>query len=171
VREDKTLRHDGVQGIYGVIEKPDFALVIPYVNGGFHLVEQYRYAAQGRFWEFPQGAWEIRSDVDPMELARGELAEETGLTAGAMTAIGYLFEAYGYCEQGFNIILATDLTAGEPDLDEEESGLITRWFSEGDVWQLVADGRLRDAATVAALALFQRYRDEHPERFALRNGR
>jgi 8-oxo-dGTP pyrophosphatase MutT (NUDIX family) len=85
VREDKTLRHDGAEGIYGLVEKPDFALVIPYADGGFHLVEQYRYAVKGRYWEFPQGSWEDKPDADPLALARGELAEETGLTAGAMT--------------------------------------------------------------------------------------
>ncbi len=43
VREDQILRHDGTYGIYGVVQKPDFALIIPYADGGFHLVEQYRY--------------------------------------------------------------------------------------------------------------------------------
>ena len=158
VREDKTLRHDGVEGIYGLVDKPDFALVIPYADGGFHLVEQYRYPVKGRYWEFPQGSWETKPDADPMALARGELAEETGLTAGTMTPLGHLFEAYGYCNQGFHVILATDLTPGEPDLEESEAGLISRWFPEAEIWQLIADGRLKDAPSIAALALFQHHR-------------
>ncbi|WP_369173505.1 NUDIX domain-containing protein [Streptomyces sp. R28] len=158
VREDETLRHDGAEGVYGLVEKPDFALVIPYAEGGFHLVEQYRYAVKGRYWEFPQGSWEDKPDADPLALARGELAEETGLTAGAMTALGHLFAAYGYCNQGFHVLLATDLTAGEPNLDETEAGLVSRWFSEAEVWQLIAQGHFKDAPSIAALALFQRYR-------------
>lgn len=157
VREDKTLRHDGVEGVFGLVEKPDFALVIPYSDGGFHLVEQYRYAVKGRYWEFPQGSWETEPDADPLALARGELAEETGLRAGSMRRLGHLFEAYGYCNQGFHVILATDLTAGEPDLEEFEAGLISRWFPEAHVWQLIAEGRMKDAPSIAALALFQRY--------------
>src|SRR6266536_1922942 len=54
VREDQIRRPDGSQGVYGVIDKPDFALVIPADRGGFWLVEQYRYTVGGRFWEFPQ---------------------------------------------------------------------------------------------------------------------
>jgi ADP-ribose pyrophosphatase len=160
VREDTTMRRDGVEGTFGVVEKPDFALVIPYSDGGFHLVEQYRYPVQGRYWEFPAGAWEGESNVDPLDLARGELAEETGLQAATMTHLGYLYEAYGYSNQGFHVFLATDLTRGDVQLDAEEAGLITRWFSEAEVWQLLADGRFKDAASVAALALFQRYREE-----------
>jgi 8-oxo-dGTP pyrophosphatase MutT (NUDIX family) len=133
-------------------------LIVPYADGGFHLVEQYRYPVRARYWEFPQGTWEDRPDVDPLVLARGELAEETGLTAGTLTPLGHLYEAYGYCDQGFHVILATDLTHGEPDLDEEEAGLVSRWFSEADVWQLIAGGRFKDAPSVAALGLFQHHR-------------
>lgn len=158
VREEKTLRHDGARGIYGVVDKTDFALVIPYTDGGFHLVEQYRYPVKARYWEFPQGSWETRPDADPLTVARGELAEETGLRAGSMTPLGHLFEAYGYSNQGFHVVLATDLTAGEPNLEETEAGLISRWFSEDEVWTLIADGHLKDAASIAALALFQRHR-------------
>ncbi|MEU8515750.1 NUDIX hydrolase [Kitasatospora sp. NPDC048722] len=158
VREDRTLRYDGAEGLYGVVEKPDFALVVPYADGGFHLVEQYRYTVKGRYWEFPQGTWEDEPDADPLVLARGELAEETGLTAGTMTPLGYLYEAYGYCDQGFHVLLATDLTAGVANPEETEAGLVSRWFSEAEVWQLIAEGSLKDAPSVAALALFQRHR-------------
>jgi 8-oxo-dGTP pyrophosphatase MutT (NUDIX family) len=163
VREDKTLRRDGVEGTFGVVEKPDFALVIPYFAGGFHLVEQYRYPVRGRYWEFPAGAWEDNPNADPLSLAHGELSEETGLRAATMIPLGHLFEAYGYSSQGFHVFLATDLTIGNPDLEVEEEGLISKWFSEAEVWQLVASGRFKDAASVAALALFARYREEHLE--------
>lgn len=158
VREDDTVRRSGATGVFGVVEKPDFALVVPYERGGFHLVEQFRYPVKGRFWEFPQGSWTERPDADPLELARGELAEETGLKATTMTPLGHLFEAYGYCDQGFHIILATGLVAGSQQLDEEEEGLITRWFPEDELWKLVDDGRMKDAPSMAALSLFARHR-------------
>jgi ADP-ribose pyrophosphatase len=40
VREDAIRREDGTEGIYGVVCKADFSLVIPYVGGSFFLVEQ-----------------------------------------------------------------------------------------------------------------------------------
>jgi ADP-ribose pyrophosphatase len=55
VREDAIERDDGSAGIYGVIEKPDFALIIPIENDSLYLVEQYRYPVAARFLEFPQG--------------------------------------------------------------------------------------------------------------------
>src|ERR1700736_5982121 len=57
VREDAIRRRDGSEGIYGVVEKPDFVVIVPVEeDGGVHLVEQYRYPVRGRYWELPQGA-------------------------------------------------------------------------------------------------------------------
>ena len=42
LREDEIRRPDGSAGIYSVVDKPDFALVIPAEPDGFHLVEQFR---------------------------------------------------------------------------------------------------------------------------------
>ena len=44
VREDTIRRRDGSIGIYGVVEKPDFVVIVPVEDDGrLHLVEQYRY--------------------------------------------------------------------------------------------------------------------------------
>lgn len=120
VREDDIERHDGEPGIFGVVEKPDFALVIPFDGDGFYVVEQYRYPVAGRYIEFPQGSWEDSPGADTTELARGELAEETGLRAGSITRLGHLYQAYGYSNQGFHVFLATNLTSGEQTLSVSE---------------------------------------------------
>ncbi len=153
LREDEIERADGSPGLYGVVSKPDFALIVPYERDGFHLVEQYRYPVGGRYWEFPQGSWPGRPDVDPAELARGELAEETGLRAGSLVRLGRLFEAYGYCDQGANIFLATELTPGPTNLDPEEGDLRHDWFPRSVVERMIREGQIRDAVSVAALTL------------------
>ena len=58
VKEDHIKRQNGSNGIYGIIEKPDFVVIIPIENNSLYLVEQYRYPVKGRYWEFPQGSWE-----------------------------------------------------------------------------------------------------------------
>ena len=90
VREDAIRRRDGSAGIYGVVEKPDFVVVVPMGEGVIHLVQQYRYPVQGRWWELPQGVWDARPDAAPVEAAHAELAEETGLRAAVMTHAGHL---------------------------------------------------------------------------------
>ena len=102
VREDEVERLDGSRGIYGVVDKPDFVLVIPVENDGFHLVEEYRYPIGKRTWSFPQGSLPDRRDADPEELAHLELAQETGLRAGDLTHLGYFVVRYpGLNDPGF----------------------------------------------------------------------
>ena len=89
VREDQIERADGTPGIYGVVEKLDYSLIIPRDDHGVFLVEQYRYPVRDRYWEFPQGTWEERPEANPTEVAREELEAETGLRAAPLVALGY----------------------------------------------------------------------------------
>jgi hypothetical protein len=45
------------------------ATAAAYDNGGFHLVEQFRYTVVARFWEFPQGTYPDRQVADPEDVA------------------------------------------------------------------------------------------------------
>lgn len=155
VREDTILHADGTPGIYGVVEKPNFVVIAAIEDGQVHLVEQYRYPVGARFWELPQGAWEHAPDADPLEVARGELREETGLRAARMVCAGRLFQAYGYATQGYHVYLATGLRAGASALDPEEQGLIARAFPLAEVDRMIGDGVIADATTVAAWGLLR----------------
>ena len=157
VREDRIRRGDGSEGVYGVVEKLDYALIVPLERSRLHLVEQYRYAVGGRYWEFPQGSWENAPEADMADVAAGELAEETGLRAGSLHRVGRLFQAYGYATQAAHVFLARDLRPGERSLDEEEHGLVTRTFDVEEVETMIEDGRIVDAATVAAFHLVERF--------------
>jgi len=156
VREDTIRRRDGSTGIYGVVEKSDFVVIVPVEDDGqVHLVEQYRYPVKGRYWELPQGSWEQEPGADPMEMARGELREETGLDAANMTYVGHLLEACGYSNQRFHIFLATGLRRGNADLEREEQDLLTREFTLSEVERMIRDGEIKDATTIAAFGLLR----------------
>jgi len=161
LREDSIRRRDGSEGIFGVVDKADFVLVIPIDDDGFFLVEQFRYPVGGRFWEFPQGAWEEQPGVAPEEVARGELLEETGITARSLEYVGHLYEAYGYSTQGFHVFVATDLERGQQERSAEEQDLVTRHVSFADFKRMVQSQRIKDAPTLAAFALLQLH--ESPE--------
>jgi 8-oxo-dGDP phosphatase len=153
VREDQIRRPDGSRGLYSYVEKPDFALIIPAERGGFHLVEQYRYPIRARSWEFPQGTFSGGRVGDPEELAREELRQETGLTAGLLHHLGHLQCAQGMATQGFDVFVATDLTPGEPELEPEEQDLRQRWMPRRQVEAMMRQGEITDDSTLAAYTL------------------
>lgn len=156
VREDAIRRQDGSQGLYGVVEKPNFVVIVPVEeDGSVHLVEQFRYPVQQRFWEFPQGAWEQAPNADPLDVARGELQEETGLIADRMAYVGHLFQGYGFATQGYHVFLAQGLSRTTTNLDHEEQGLITRLYPFATLIDMILSGEIKDATTVAAFGLLQ----------------
>jgi 8-oxo-dGTP pyrophosphatase MutT (NUDIX family) len=153
VREDQIRRPDGSDGIFGVIDKPDYALIVPVEDDRLHLVEQFRYPLGLRRWEFPQGTAPDRADADPVELARRELREETGLRAGRMTQIGILDVAPGMSSQRGRVFLATELTAGRPERELSEQDMRAAWFSRDQLAEMIRCGEVTDAQSIAALGL------------------
>jgi ADP-ribose pyrophosphatase len=167
VRED-VIERDGVRGIYGVVEKDPACIVIPLevVSSGegqgefLYLIEQFRYTVQGRYMELPQGGWET-AEVEPEELARGELREETGLTAERMTLLGEQWIAYGVMRQKHYIYLAEGLTHGETNRDVEEHDLVVHRVRVEEFEEMLLDGRVMDNCTAAAWGLYRVWRDRN----------
>ena len=154
VREDRFERADGSTGVYGVVDKPDFAIVVAEQDGVFHLVEQFRYPVGRRSWEFPMGGWPPGKSGSMLELAQAELREETGLTAASWRLLGRQNEAVGFCSQGFEIFSATGLTPGDHAREETEADMVYRSFSEPQLRDMIVNGTILDAATVAAYGLW-----------------
>ena len=151
-----------------MVEKDPACLVIPLevtAEGEFlWLVEQFRYTVQGQFIEFPQGGWE-QADAVPEELARGELREETGLTAERMTSLGDLWIAYGVMRQKHHIFLAEGLTQGQTDRDPEEHDMVVRRVPVSEFEAMLLDGRVMDNCSAAAWGLYlvwKRRAESHP---------
>ena len=156
VREDEIERADGSHGIYSVVEKPAAAMILPVDGDHIYLIEQLRYPVGERFLEFPGGAWEDRDHPDPLDLARGELKEETGLLAGRMDYLGYLFFAYGITDQKFHIFRASELTQGEATPEATEQDLVVRRVAVVEFEQMIDNGVIKDAASIAAWSLHRR---------------
>jgi len=154
VREDEVRWPDGSTGRYGVVDRPDFVVVLPRGDGGWWMVEQFRYPIGRRSLEFPQGGWPAGRTGTALELARLELGEETGLTADSLERIGYLYAAGGILTQGFDVFVATGLTEGEPDREHTEQDMEHRFVPDAELVKLITGGELVDAATLAALQLY-----------------
>ena len=152
-RRDETERSDGARGTYAYVQKRNFALIIAAENGGFHLVEEYRYPLGRRGWSFPQGGFPHDESGTAEELARLELAQETGLRAARLTHLGTIAAGHGMTNQYGEYFLATDLTPGPSDLEPEELDLKHQWVPRDEFEAMISDRRIVDDSTLAAYAL------------------
>ena len=168
VREDTIERSDGQRGIYGVMDKDPACIVLALEQGAdgtefIWLVRQFRYTVTGTYFELPQGGWED-PHADVLEMAHGELREETGLRAERMTLLAKLWIAYGAMRQLHHVFLAGGLSQGETDRDPEEHDMTVHRVPVREFEDMLLDGRVMDNCTVASWGVYRVWRDRQPPR-------
>jgi 8-oxo-dGTP pyrophosphatase MutT (NUDIX family) len=142
----------GQDALYGVVAFKNFAIaVLPlHADGTVTLVGQHRLPLADYSWEIPEGGGPIGRD--PLESAKRELAEETGLEAGDWREVLRLQLSNSVTDERAFGYLAMDLrpAAGEHAKDATEELAIARVpFAEALAAALA--GHMPDALTVAML--------------------
>lgn len=155
VREDKVLFPDGHEGLFSVVERPTFALIIPLEDNSFYLVKQYRYSIEKYTWEFPQGRHEEDPQITGSKLANLELKEEAGLEAKHMRYLSNLYVAPGYSTQKFMVFLASDLTMTQAHPDSTEAIEEVKKIPISNFVEMVDSGKITDAVTISAYGLLK----------------
>ena len=153
LREDTVRRSDGSDGLYGVVERPEFAIVVPWQDGCVTMVEQYRYPIRRRLWELPMGTCEPGTTV--ATTAAAELREETGLLATEMVFVASLFQGPGYSDQVGHVFLATGLRQGPVARESTELGMVCRAIPLAELAEMIQAGTLQDAMSLAAFGLLR----------------
>jgi 8-oxo-dGTP pyrophosphatase MutT (NUDIX family) len=141
---------DGADGIYTVMRPRRLAVgVLPIEpDGRVHLVGQWRFPLGRYSWEMPEGGAD--PGEDPLDCAKRELAEETGLTAATYVHVLEMDMSNSITDERAVLFIATELSPGEARPDATEV-LQRRTAHFQDVLARVADGRIRDAMTVATV--------------------
>ncbi|WP_317215259.1 NUDIX hydrolase [Gluconobacter sp. GP1] len=156
LREDIIIHPNGKKGLYGIVERGEFVVILPmHADGRVTLIQQFRYPVGERLLELPMGMWETKENVDPVELALGELREETGLRAGEMIHVGTMYQGAGYSNQKGHVFLARNLTRGETELEDTEQDITTQDMTLGEFEDLIACGELKCMVSLAAFALIR----------------
>jgi len=153
VRHDHVIRPDGKPGIFGVVEKKNYPLIVPRSRGRYYLVCQYRYAVRSDSWEFPQGHQEPGESL--AQAGHRELQEETGLTTkrNDVRSIGFFWLAPGHHTQGCHVLLADRCRIGVQDVEASEGDLRVRAFTSNEVERMISSGKIKDGLTIAAFYL------------------
>lgn len=139
-----------------VIEHPGaVALVVVDAEGRWLLVRQYRHPARRHLLEIPAGTRE--AGEAPEETAAREVREETGYAAGRLERLGGAWMAPGFCQEFIHFFLATDLRADPLPQDQDEYIEPPVRLTIAEVDLAIADGRIEDGKTLAALTLYERF--------------
>jgi 8-oxo-dGTP pyrophosphatase MutT (NUDIX family) len=156
VTEHQVLNPAGGKGIYGEVHFRSKAIgVIPVdADGNTWLVGQFRFTLKEFHWEIPEGGAPF--DEDPLEAAKRELLEETGLTAKRWTKIARLHTSNSVTDEEGFVYLAEDLTQGANNLDETEADLKTWRLPLKQAIEMVTRGEITDSVSMIGLLTLAR---------------
>ena len=146
--EDVTLP-SGVRTTLDVIRHPGASCILPLVDDRVVLIRQFRHCANGWLWEAPAGT--LNPGETPEDCALREVTEESGLVAGRLEHVGFVFTAPGFTDEKIHLWLAHDCTPAAAHHDEDEVITEVRRFRPDEVDTLLRDGALCDAKTMAVL--------------------
>lgn len=148
--QDDVINPGGGLSHYGKILFKNIAIgIVPLdEHNNTWLVGQYRYVPDCYSWEIPMGGGPLATD--PLESARRELKEETGLSAKTWRTLMQLHTSNSVTDERGIVYVATDLTEGETEFEETEDLQLIKLPLEEAI-QLVIEGEISDAVSVAAL--------------------
>ena len=130
-----------------LIQHPPSVVIIAVEGGEVVLVRQSRPGSGTRTLELPSG--KLEEGETPADAAARELAEECGLAAEVLSAIGTFWAAPGYSTELVHVFEASGFSEADPaELDDDE---------DIDVERLPLVGALEaldDAASIAGFALW-----------------
>ena len=136
---------------FDLVDHAPSITVIPLTEDGkLLLVRQYRIGAGATLLELPAGVME--ESEDPLESARRELREETGMDAHVFQKLGAAYLSPGYCSEYMHFYLAKGLSPAPLEQDEDEF-LNLEAYPVAEVYRMARSGELHDSKTLAALLL------------------
>ncbi len=153
VREDAVVRPDGEPGVYGVVHFKNVAVGVLAVEGDeLYLVGQYRYTLGRYSWEIPEGG--CPEGEDPLDAARRELEEETGLRARRWEKLGEAHLSNSATDELAVWYLATELTQGEQRPEGTEQ-IVVRRVKLREALRMALAGEITDALSLLAVMQFR----------------
>jgi len=147
--EDKFQLPDGTDCTYYHAQKSDAVMAIVVdgdeIDGYTYIVNQHRHPIGKAIWQFPIGGFNA-SIEDPIDAARKELREETGVVADEMHYMGSIYADPGFTDQKLHVC-ATNciLEVVDPKLENSEYGLISKKVQISSLGSLIESGEMGDA--------------------------
>ena len=155
VRRDEIRLPDGKTAHLNIVDHVGAVTLVPVDDQKrVWFVRQYRHAAGELLLELPAGT--IEPGEPPLDCARREIREETGMAAGRIELIGEFFLAPGYSTEFMHVFLATDLRP-DPLPGDVDEFLSVEAIPVEEALRMAESGQIRDAKTLASLLLAKKH--------------
>lgn len=153
----EVINPSGNDGIYGLVKFKNKAIgILPIDSDGkIYLVGQFRYAIDEYSWEIPEGGGAMEGD--PLDAAKRELKEETGLVAKSWTKLARIHTSNSATDEEGLLYIAEDLTQMEAEPEDTEVFQVRR-IHLSEAVEMVMSSAITDSLSVCAILMAARLR-------------
>ncbi|NLK88398.1 MAG: NUDIX hydrolase [Clostridiaceae bacterium] len=145
---------DGRQATRDIVRHPGASAVVALNGKGeLYMVRQFRKPLEAVSLEIPAG--KLDQGEDPLECARRELKEETGLSAEKLQHVVSVHSTPGFSDEVLHIYAATHLQEGDSCADADEF-ITTEKYSVSRLLEMILEGKITDAKTIIGVFLADR---------------
>lgn len=138
-----------------IVEHPGAAVVVPITDDGkIIMVKQFRKPVEDSLVEVPAG--KLDKGEDPTICAHRELQEETGYISANMQYLFSFYSSPGFSNEIMHLFIATDLTQGEANPDEDEYIEIVS-YELGQLIEMIFQGKIKDSKSIIAIFAASQY--------------
>ncbi len=145
--------------VFELVDHPGAVVIVPIdPKGRLLLIRQWRRAVGKIILELPAGT--LEPDEAPLFSAQRELQEETGYKAGRLTKLSSFYSAPGFCNEQLHLFVAEDLLPSRLAADDDEGIDVVPTYLP-DAIQMIEDGTLADAKSIAGILHYQLWSKNH----------
>ncbi|MDF2436490.1 MAG: mismatch repair protein MutT [Bacteroidota bacterium] len=150
ITKHDVLNPNGNPGTYSVVHFKNIAIGILPLDKDYntYIVGQYRYPINRYSWEIPEGGGQLH--VPPLDSAKRELHEETGISAAKWTKIQELHLSNSASDEFGILYVAQDLSFGESEPEDDEK-LEIKKLHFNELYKMVENGEITDSLSVMAV--------------------
>jgi 8-oxo-dGTP pyrophosphatase MutT (NUDIX family) len=158
IEHHEVINPNGNPGIYGKVCFKNIAVSIVALDQAnyVYLVGQHRYTIDAYSWELPEGGCLISEKENPLDAAKRELWEETGLTARSWTLMGEIYLSNSVTDEKAFMYLATDLSQKISNPEDTEK-LEIRKIPLEEAIEMAHQGEITDCLSVVSLLKVPRF--------------
>jgi 8-oxo-dGTP pyrophosphatase MutT (NUDIX family) len=156
VVEDKVIRPDGTEGVFGTVKQGEGVIIVA-VNPKkeVYLIKEYYYALGEYGVQTPAG--KVEKGETPLQAARKELREETGITAKKWISLGKVHPLTMIIKSPQHLYLALETREGEKEEDEIE--VVVTPLEKA--YEMVLNGKIAFAPSCVAIIKAKEYLDSN----------
>lgn len=144
----------GTRTVREIVRHPGAAVILPQLpDGRFVFVRQFRKPLETELVEVVAGT--LDPGEDPADCAARELREETGYDAGEFRKLGVIFPSPGYTDERIHVYYARLLPARRESSPEKDEKLNVVYLAAERVEEMISNGEIGDAKTLAAWLLYK----------------